>query len=85
MPLYNAVLHVKFTRAREVNSTFRRGKTLAHFSRVHVDSALSKIMLKILHGRMTKKIDEFLSDSQFGFRSERGTRDATPIRQFIEG
>ena len=24
-----------------------------------------------------KKIDEFLSDSQFGFRSERGTRDAT--------
>ena len=45
----------------------------------------SKIMLKILHGRMTKKIDEFLSDSQFGFRSERGTRDATgTLRQFIE-
>ena len=33
MPLYNAVLHVKFTRTKEVNPTFRRGKTLAHFSK----------------------------------------------------
>ena len=42
-------------------------------------------MLKILHGRMMKKIDEFLSNSQFGFRSKHGTRDATEtLRQFIE-
>lgn len=45
----------------------------------------SKIMLKILQGRLQKRAEEFLSKNQFGFRKNYGTRDAIGVmRQLIE-
>ena len=45
----------------------------------------SKIMLKILQGRLQKRAEEFLSKNQFGFRKNCGTRDALGVmRQLIE-
>ena len=52
-----------------------------HNLRKHV----SKIILKILHSRLAGKAETFLSPSQFGFRENCGTRDATGVmRQIIE-
>jgi len=36
----------------------------------------SKILTKIILGRIEKKIDENLAEDQFGFRKSRGTREA---------
>ena len=55
------------------------------FRTISLISHTSKILLKILHARMQKKIDENLSNTQFGYRSERGTRDAIgAMRQLTE-
>ena len=44
-----------------------------------------KIILNILHSRLAGKAETFLSPSQFGFRKNCGTRDATGVmRQIIE-
>ena len=37
----------------------------------------SKILTKIILGRIEKKIDENLAENQFGFRKNRGTREAS--------
>lgn len=39
-------------------------------------SHVLKIFLKIIHGRIFRKSEETISDSQFGFRNGLGTRDA---------
>jgi hypothetical protein len=36
----------------------------------------SKILTKIILGRMEKKIDENLAEDQFGFQKNRGTQEA---------
>ena len=55
------------------------------FRTISLISHASKIMLKILHSRLTGKAENFLSPSQFGFRKYCGTRDATGVmRQIIE-
>ena len=36
----------------------------------------SKILTKIIFGRIEKKIDENLAEDQFGFQKNRGTREA---------
>jgi len=36
----------------------------------------SKILIQIILGRIEKKIDESLAEDQFGFRKNRGTREA---------
>ena len=36
----------------------------------------SKILTEIILGRIEEKIDENLADEQFGFRKNRGTREA---------
>ena len=38
---------------------------------------ISKILTKIILGRIEKKIDENLAENQFGFRKNRGTREAS--------
>ena len=35
-----------------------------------------KIFLKVIHRRIHKKVEEGISDMQFGFRNSLGTRDA---------
>ena len=55
------------------------------FRTISLISHTSKILLQILHAKMQKKIDENLSNTQFGYRSERGTRDAIgAMRQLTE-
>ena len=57
------------------------------FRTISLISHTSKILLKILHARMQKKIDTQFGyrNTQFGYRSERGTRDAIgAMRQLTE-
>lgn len=39
-------------------------------------SNVLKLFLKIIHKRIYKKCEEYLSETQFGFRNGLGTRDA---------
>ena len=38
-------------------------------------SHCSKILLKVIAGRMKTKLDEEIADKQCGFRANKGTRD----------
>jgi hypothetical protein len=43
----------------------------------------AKIVVRILRGRIERKIEDVLGNVQFGFRRERGTRDAIGILRII--
>ena len=45
------------------------------FRTISLVNHASKILLKILTKRLECKAEHFLSDDQYGFRKERGTRD----------
>uniref|UniRef100_A0A8D8VC16 Craniofacial development protein 2 n=1 Tax=Cacopsylla melanoneura TaxID=428564 RepID=A0A8D8VC16_9HEMI len=51
-------------------------KKCGDFRTISIMSHLLKIFLKIIHSRIYKKCEEQVSDSQFGFRSAVGTREA---------
>jgi len=42
-----------------------------------------KLLLAIVNKRLENKIDGYLNDTQFGFRANRGTRDATALFKVI--
>ena len=49
-------------------------------------SHASKILTRIIYGRLERTIEEQLNEDQFGFRKNRGTREAVlALRMIIEG
>ena len=45
----------------------------------------TKIIAKILRRRIERKIEDVVGEDQFGFRSRKGTRDATGIMRITAG
>ena len=50
-------------------------KECSNYHTIALISPASKIMLKILQGRLQQKVNRELPDAQAGFRKDRGTRD----------
>ncbi|KAL0893269.1 hypothetical protein ABMA27_014867 [Loxostege sticticalis] len=53
-----------------------RPKACSEYRTISLMSHVLKIFLKIIHGRIYRKCEEDLDDTQFGFRNGFGTRDA---------
>ncbi|KAI5633986.1 reverse transcriptase (RNA-dependent DNA polymerase) domain-containing protein [Phthorimaea operculella] len=51
-------------------------KKCSDFRTISLMSHMLKIFLKVIHCRINNKIEENISDTQFGFRNGLGTRDA---------
>ena len=49
------------------------------FRTISLISHASKVVLRILARRLEKKSEEYMGNDQFGFRKERGTRDAIGV------
>ena len=54
----------------------RSAKTCNHYRTISLMNYLLKIFLKVIHGRIYRKCELYLSGTQFGFRSDFGTREA---------
>ena len=50
-------------------------KECSNYHRIAFISHISKVMLKILHGRLQQYVNHELPDVQAGFRKGRGTKD----------
>ena len=58
-------------------------KECSHYGTTALVSHASKVMLKILQGRLQQYVNHELSDVQPGFRKSRGTRDQIPNIHWI--
>ena len=54
------------------------------FRTISLISRASKVVLRILAKRLEKKAAEYLENDQFGFRKERGTRDAIGVVRCLD-
>jgi len=55
----------------------------SNYCTVSLIAHTAKIIAKILRGRIEKKIEGVLEEEQFGFRREKGTRDAIGMMRII--
>lgn len=80
--LFNAIYasgHIPSDWAKSVFITLPKkatAKTCGDYRTISLMSHLLKIFLKVIHGRIYHKCEEYLSESQFGFRNGFGTREA---------
>uniref|UniRef100_A0A8D8U352 Craniofacial development protein 2 n=1 Tax=Cacopsylla melanoneura TaxID=428564 RepID=A0A8D8U352_9HEMI len=57
----------------------------SNYRTISLLSHTSKILLNIIKNRLKEKVEQHLGDDQFGFRKERGTREAIlALRQILE-
>ena len=57
------------------NPEERQAKECSNYCTIALISHASKVMLKILQGRLQQYVNQELADVQIGFRKDRGTRD----------
>lgn len=55
----------------------------AEYRTISIMSHALKLLLSIVNKRIENKIDKYLSETQFGFRQKRGTRDAIALFKLV--
>ena len=58
-------------------------KRCSEYRTISIISHTLKLLLSIVNKRIENKIDEHLSETQFGFQEKRGTRDAIALFKLI--
>ena len=53
------------------------------FRTISLISHAAKMVLRIIKKRLETKAEQFLGNDQFGFRKERGTREASGLMRFL--
>ena len=69
----------------DVTRKKKGAKECVEFRTISLVTHASKIVLKMIARRLKGKAEAFLGDDQFGFRKERGTRDAIAALRVLAG